>query len=298
MCSVTEGTIEGRDQPPPHSNLSSGSCREQWGPSWDSSWLNKLSSLSHSSQDAFSSSFMSPAALCCTLSSISMFLLTWGAQNWTQPALKVWAHQCRGQSLALQEPLFLTQARMLLTFLAIWAHTLAHGQPAPPGPFPLGHFPAPLPPACSTAWGCCILSAGPSTWSCWTLWLLVWPTDPACPGPSAGPSCPPADQNLRGQIKIWPSFPWSLNLLMVGSIPSFRSSVEMLNKTRPNTPPWGTPLVTRHPLDAAAQFTITLWAWPCWQFSAQGRVYCELPTFLNFFRGRLLNTGTGCPGRQ
>jgi len=40
------------------------------------------------------------------------------------------------------------------------------------------------------------------------------------------------------------SFVLSVNLLKVDSIPSSRSLMKMLNKTRPNTDPWGTPLVT------------------------------------------------------
>ncbi|RMC07389.1 hypothetical protein DUI87_16854 [Hirundo rustica rustica] len=51
----------------------------------------------------------------------------------------------------------------------------------------------------------------------------------------------------------------SVNLLMLDSVVSSRSSIKILNKTRPNPDPWGTPLVTDYQQDVAL-FTTTLWA--------------------------------------
>ena len=51
----------------------------------------------------------------------------------------------------------------------------------------------------------------------------------------------------------------SANLLRVHSMPSTRPSVMILNRTGPDSDPWGKPLVTCHQL-ALTPFTTTLWA--------------------------------------
>ncbi|KAK4828313.1 hypothetical protein QYF61_025325 [Mycteria americana] len=53
----------------------------------------------------------------------------------------------------------------------------------------------------------------------------------------------------------------SANLLRVHLIPSPRSLIKILNRTGPDTEPWGTPLVTGCQLDLTP-FTTTLWARP------------------------------------
>jgi len=87
-------------------------------------------------------------------------------------------------SLLLPAALFLIQARMPLAFLATWAHcwlTFSQLSTNTADLFPLHNFPAALPEACSTAWGCCDHSAAPKTQSCGSSYNWPQPTDPACP---------------------------------------------------------------------------------------------------------------------
>ncbi|KAK4810855.1 hypothetical protein QYF61_008827 [Mycteria americana] len=68
----------------------------------------------------------------------------------------------------------------------------------------------------------------------------------------------------------------SANLLRVHSIPSSRSLIKILNKTDPNTEPWGTPLVTGRQLELTP-LTTTLWPQPSSQFFTQRRVHPSKP---------------------
>ncbi|KAK4826053.1 hypothetical protein QYF61_004168 [Mycteria americana] len=68
----------------------------------------------------------------------------------------------------------------------------------------------------------------------------------------------------------------SANLLRVHSIPSSRSLIKILNRTGPNSEPWGTALVTGRQLDLTP-FTTTLWAWPSSQFFTQQRILSAIP---------------------
>ncbi|KAK4828634.1 hypothetical protein QYF61_000282 [Mycteria americana] len=94
---------------------------------------------------------------------------------------------------------------------------------------------------------------------------LTSPIDPACPAflPSSRSTLP---HNLVS----------SANLLRVHSIPLSRSLIKVVNRTSPNTEPWGTPLVTGRQLDLNP-FTTTLWARPSRQFFTQRRVHSSKP---------------------
>ena len=73
-----------------------------------------------------------------------------------------------------------------------------------------------------------------------------------------------------------PNLVLSANFLRVHSNPSPRSLIKILNRTGPNTKPWGTPLVTGRQLDFTP-FTTTLWACPSSQFFSQRRVHLSKP---------------------
>ncbi|KAK4832380.1 LOW QUALITY PROTEIN: hypothetical protein QYF61_022235 [Mycteria americana] len=68
----------------------------------------------------------------------------------------------------------------------------------------------------------------------------------------------------------------SANFLRVHSIPLSRSLIKILNRTGPNTEPWGTPLVTGHQLEQTP-FTTTLWVQLSSQFFTQRRVHPSKP---------------------
>ncbi|KAK4813337.1 hypothetical protein QYF61_026500 [Mycteria americana] len=68
----------------------------------------------------------------------------------------------------------------------------------------------------------------------------------------------------------------SANLLRVHSIPSSWSLIRILNRTGPNTEPWGTSLVTGYQLDLTP-FTTTLWAQPPSQFFTQQSIGLSKP---------------------
>jgi len=67
------------------------------------------------------------------------------------------------------------------------------------------------------------------------------------------------------------------------SIPSSRSSVQILNRMGSNTNPWGTLLMTRHQL-YLTPFTIILSAWPSCHFFTQQRVYLSKRQSVSFSR--------------
>ncbi|KAK4819900.1 hypothetical protein QYF61_014635 [Mycteria americana] len=75
---------------------------------------------------------------------------------------------------------------------------------------------------------------------------------------------------------LLPNLVSSENFLRVCSIPSSRSLIKILNKTGPNTDPWGTPLVTGRQLELTP-FTTTLWARPSSQFFTQRRARPSKP---------------------
>ncbi|KAK4807043.1 hypothetical protein QYF61_018384 [Mycteria americana] len=81
----------------------------------------------------------------------------------------------------------------------------------------------------------------------------------------------------------------SANLLRVHSIPSSRSLIKILNRTGPNTEPWGTPLVTGHQLDLTP-VTTTLWARPSSQFFTQN-IKSEVSVLVNIEKGILTRDG-------
>lgn len=127
-------------------------------------------------------------------------------------------------------------------------------RPTPSGPLPLGIFPVTLPLACITV----------STWCHPDTGFVEHLADGlpqhicfACLCPSAEPFYPPLSWIHTPLILMS-----SLNLLMVDSI---SSSKTILNRTGPNTNPWGKALVTIHYL-SAAPFTSTPHLQPCKQF--------------------------------
>ena len=83
-------------------------------------------------------------------------------------------------------------------------------------------LPATLPQARGAVWGCCDPSAGPGTWSCCS--SSHWPQ--------------PTDQPVH--IPLW-GLP---TLTQIDSVSSSRSSIKILNRSTPNSNPWGAPLVT------------------------------------------------------
>ncbi|KAK4816403.1 LOW QUALITY PROTEIN: hypothetical protein QYF61_016720 [Mycteria americana] len=75
---------------------------------------------------------------------------------------------------------------------------------------------------------------------------------------------------------LLPNLVSSANLLRVHSICLARSLIKILNRTGPNTEPWGTSLVTGRQLDLTP-FTTTLWAQPSSQHFTQQRVHPSKP---------------------
>jgi len=77
-------------------------------------------------------------------------------------------------------------------------------------------------------------------------------------------------------------------LLRVNSIPSSKSSVKILNRTRANTDLWGAPFTTGCQQDVTP-FTTTLWAWPSASSSPSKECTCpshELPASPREYCGR------------
>lgn len=70
----------------------------------------------------------------------------------------------------------------------------------------------------------------------------------------------------------------STNLLRLYTISSFRS-IKILNRSNPNTVPWGTSFVSSHRLRLAINtpFTKTLRAWPSNRFVIQQKVHLSKP---------------------
>lgn len=174
---------------PPCCSLLSGSCRGQWGllsPSSSPDWTNSVPSAApHVScflVPIFSACAQAAHYLSCSESPKCNSVLEVWSHHW---CLQVDSHFPSSAGHATSD------AEGPWPSLACCWLMLAGHRPACPSLFLLGTFPATLPWACITAWGCYHPSAAPSTnpAECHT---ALWPTYPAHPYPSAEPSFPQA----------------------------------------------------------------------------------------------------------
>ena len=192
-----------------------------------------------------------------------MSVLCWGLQSWTEDSQGVSPEQMRRiPSLKLVATILLMQPRTWFAFWAASAHSRLMSSFSPTStprlPSRQGCSQSPHRPVCIDTGGWPDPGAGPCAWPCWTSWGSHRPTSRACPGPSGWHPVP--------QVSTVPlSLVSPANLPRVHSVLLSMLLMKVLNSTRPNTNPWGTPLVTDLHLDIEP-LTTTLWLQPSSQF--------------------------------
>jgi len=163
---------------------------------------------------------------------------------------------------------FWYKSRMLLAFLATWAHCWLNVQSSvdqcPWIPF----LHAPCQPLCPKSIALCGVfcgrSSGSNAWSRLNFFLLSsahW---------SSLPRFLCRAFLLSGRLTFPPNKVSSENLPKASWIPTSKSLIIILSRMDSNTSPWS-PLVTGRQLHLTP-FTITPWAWPSSQFFTQQRV--------------------------
>lgn len=164
-------------------------------------------------------------ALFCTCTSVSMSLLYWVAQNWTQHSrCGLVSPNCKLRG-CLSQPAGDAVPQGCLWLPLPWVHATGFCSLFPPGPLLQNYFPVGQPPSCTSAWGCPFPDAECCVCLGWTAWGLCQPLSPACQGPP------------NGCMTLWCIGHSSL-------LQCSGSSVKMLNRTGANIHSWDTLLVT------------------------------------------------------
>ena len=193
--------------------------------------------------------------------SISMSLLYWWAQNWTQHSRCVSPVPSRGERPPLsncwQHSSYCSPGDHWLSLLQEY---VAHGQ-----------FVVHLDPQvifCKAAFQTVgtqhILVHGVIIWTGWTSWGSCVPISPACQSPCGW------EHNLLVLSGTPPCFVSSEDLLRVHSGPSSRSLMKMLSSIDPSVCSWDAPLETGLQMDFMLLIT-SLWAQEFSQFTVYVR---------------------------
>lgn len=172
-----------------------------------------------------------------------MSFSSWEAQKWTETEVSPEQYWIQGHNtaLVLLATLLPIQAGVPSVILATWTLSWVMFRPRSLRSFSTG--PLSNQSAFSTAWACCVPSAGPRTWPWWTLCLWPWPHWTILTRSLCRPLLSSSSSTFP------PIIVFSAELLKVHLIPSFRSSIKILNNNFP--PNWGlgTLVVASHYLD-------------------------------------------------